>query len=139
LVAARARGGADEGGGAMTARLWSCIVLAFMTAGCVSSLIYSPPEHCTVAIPDGMARVVANRAGSFRGGGVPMAIVDDGQPVAQLIRGDRVCWLRHAGIAYVTASMPGFARDIDVKLAPGETAVIEIALGEAWKLVRVQR
>jgi hypothetical protein len=127
----------------MTARLSACMVLSFMAAGCVSSLIHVPPEHCTVAIPDGMARVVANRAGTFFGGGVPMAIVDDGQPVAQLIRGDRVCWLRHAGTAHVTAFAPphnpGFARDIEVKLASGETAVIEIALGEAWKLVRVQR
>ena len=71
------------------------------------------------------------------------AVHDDGQPIAELGPSGRVCWLRHAGIAHVTAYIPArtphTARDIDIPLGPGETAVLEISLGDPWKRISVGR
>lgn len=117
--------------------------LSTFAAGCASTQSFAPAEHCTAAIPAGMARVIASRSSSSLGGAVPFGVHDDGQPIAVLGPSGRVCWLRHAGTAHVTAYIPSHtphtARDIDVALAPGETAALEIALGEPWKLVRVGR
>jgi hypothetical protein len=119
------------------------IATAALAAGCASTQSYAPADHCTTAIPAGMVRVTASRSSSSLGGAVPFGVHDDGQPIGELGPGGRVCWLRHAGTAHVTATIPSrtphTGRDIDVKLAPGESALLEIALGEQWKLVSVRR
>jgi hypothetical protein len=111
--------------------------LSTFAAGCASTPSFAPAAHCTAAIPAGMARVVASRTSSSLGGAVPIGVHDDGQPIGELGPGGRVCWLRHAGTAFVTAYLPAraphTAHDIDLPLAAGETATIETALGAPWK------
>jgi len=119
------------------------VVLGAALAGCASTVSHAPAEHCTAAIPPGMARIVATRSTSSMGGAAGIGVHDDGQPIGELGPGGRLCWLRHAGTAYVSAYItpqaPHTARDIDVKVAPGETVQLTIALGEPWKLVSVGR
>lgn len=127
----------------MKAATLSMVAIAAVVSGCASTLSFAPAEHCTGAIPAGMARVIASRSSSSLGGAVPFGVHDDGQPIAELGPSGRVCWLRHAGIAHVTAYIPArtphTARDIDIPLGPGETAVLEISLGDPWKRISVGR
>lgn len=114
-----------------------------LAAGCASTTSFAPPEHCSGAIPAGMARIVASRTSSSLGGAVPIAVHDDNQPIGELGPGGRLCWLRHAGTAHVTGYLPANAphtgRDIDVEAAAGMTVQIEIGLGTPWTVLRAQR
>ncbi len=130
-------------GGRPLREIGPLVLVAITVASCASTVSFAPAEHCAVAIPPGMARVVAVRTSSALGGAGRFGVLDDGQPIGELGPGGRVCWLRHPGTAYVTATIPArtphTARDIDVKLGAGETAVLEISLGDPWKVLRVER
>jgi hypothetical protein len=119
------------------------LTAAAMLAGCASTQSLAPPEHCSAPLPAGMARVIVLRVNSSLGGANSIGVHDDGQTIGQLGPGGRLCWMRHAGTAYVTAYLtaqaPHSGRDIDVKLEPGQTAHLEISLGDPWKLLRIER
>lgn len=148
-----AAGGAHDGneddavsarsGCLMSARLVPTLIGALLAPACASTESHAPADHCTSAIPDGMARVIVLRSNSALGGAVSIGLNDDGQPIAVLGPGGRVCWLRHAGTAWLTAyftlAAPHTARDIEVALASGETASLEISIASPWKLLRVGR
>ena len=135
--------GEDDAVSAVRPRLVAVLTGALVAAACASTESHVPADQCNGAIPDGMARVVVLRSNSALGGAVSIGLNDDGQPIAVLGPGGRVCWLRHAGTAYLTAyftlTAPHTARDIDVALAPGETASLEISIGSPWQLLRVGR
>lgn len=113
-------------------------------AGCaVGTVSYAPAEHCTAAVPDGMARMVATRTASGGGRLTPIAVYDAGQPIGLLGTG-RLCWLRHAGTALVTGyftpgQVPMKVYDIDVPVAAGETVLLEVSTGGPWKRLRAER
>lgn len=113
-------------------------------AGCaVGTVTYAPAEHCTAAIPDGMARMVATRINSGGGWITPIAVYDAGQPIGLLGTG-RLCWLRHAGTAFVTGyfvpgQMPLMVHDIDVPVAAGETVLLEVSTSGPWKRLLAER
>ncbi len=140
-----AAGGACDSGedDTVSTRLAAVLICALFAAACASTESHVPVDQCSGAIPDGMARVIVLRSNSGLGGAVSIGLNDDGQPIAVLGPGGRVCWLRHAGTAWLTAyftlTAPHTARDIDVALAPGETASLEISIASPWKLLSVGR
>lgn len=87
-----------------------CVAVMVLLSSCTT--IYTPEDYCVKPVDPTMARIELRRKGQFVGGGHPMKIFDNAQPIGAITGGEKLCWDRYPGKAQIDIEGNKYERDV---------------------------
>ena len=81
----------------------SVAIITYGVLGCTSPTVsFTSVDFCSQPVSPAMARMVISRTSSVYGGGYPLRVFDNNQPIGDIGSGGRLCWDRFPGIAVIS-------------------------------------
>jgi hypothetical protein len=112
------------------------LIVASLSIGCASTKFYTPEDFCKKPANDQMARIILDRESQFTGGGGTFRVTDNDQPIGDIGPGDRLCWDRYPGTAWVSVKASSQSAKTD-KSITGERSemVFKTEANMTYKLI----